>query len=405
MSGLVEKFENKRVILWGYGLEGKSSERFLKTYCNTKEITVFEGNRENLPIDDYDFVIKSPGVPYIYTNEPKITSQTEMFLSEFGGRTIGITGTKGKSTTTSMIYKILKDNLNGQVCLLGNIGIPCLDAYEDMRNGAVAVYEMSCHQLANNTVSPHIAVFLNLFEDHLDYYKTRERYFEAKAHIAKYQSDEDYFIFGETVPKIDTKATKIMIPSVGEEDFDLEVLGGHNQWNAKVACEIANKLFNIGDSDIRKSLKQFSGLPHRLEKFATINGITFYDDSISTIPEATISAIESVKDVKTVIVGGMDRGIDYSPLVDAVPSYKDINFIFCYESGKRVLKEIMETALKKSISVDNCYFVEDLKAAALLAKEKTTTGSVVMSPAAASYGYFKNFEQRGDFFKSCILEN
>lgn len=394
MSYLTDKFENKTVLLWGYGLEGKSSENFLKKYCNTIKVDVFEGTRDDLPIDDYDYVIKSPGVPYIYVDEPKITSQTELFLEEFKDRTIGITGTKGKSTTTSMIYKVLKENLSEKVCLLGNIGIPCLDAYEEMVNGAIGVYEMSCHQLANNTVSPHIAIFLNLFEDHLDYYKTRERYFEAKAHIAGYQTENDYFLSGETVPGIETKAKKILIDSNIDEEYELEILGEHNQWNAKVVSYLATKLFDIDASAVRQSLKTFNGLPHRLEKFAVINNVTYYDDSISTIPEATLSAIRSIKDLKTLIIGGMDRGIDYSPLIKAIPSYTELNFIFCYESGKRIYDSVQEYS--------NCRYVNDLKEAVELAKKITADGSVVMSPAAASYGYFKNFAERGDYFKKCV---
>lgn len=394
MSKLTEKFENKKVLLWGYGLEGKSSENFLKKYCNVSKIEIYEGSRDSLPIDDYDYIIKSPGVPYIYTNEPKMTSQTELFLEEFKDRTIGITGTKGKSTTTSMIYKVLKENLSQKVCLLGNIGIPCLDAYEDMLDGAVGVYEMSCHQLANNTISPHIAIFLNLFEDHLDYYKTRDKYFEAKTHISKHQTSGDYLLYGESVPYFETKANKILIDSNVSEKYELEIIGDHNQWNAKVVDILANQLFNIDESKIRESLKSFYGLPHRLEKFASINGVTYYDDSISTIPEASLSAINSINDLKTIIIGGMDRGIDYSVLIDAIPLYSDINFIFCYESGKRIYESVKE--------YENCMYVEDLKGAVHIAKKITAAGAVVMSPAAASYGYFKNFSERGDFFKDCV---
>lgn len=394
MSKLSSKFENKRVLLWGYGREGKSSERFLNLYCNPSCVEVFEGKREDLPIDDYDYVIKSPGVPYIYTNEPKITSQTQMFLEEFAGQTIGITGTKGKSTTTSMLYKVLKDCLPSKVCLLGNIGLPCLDSYEDMMNGAIGVYEMSCHQLANNTLSPHVAVFLNLYEDHLDYYQTRERYFEAKAHIAYFQKDTDYLFVGETVPAIKTDARVIKVDPFTEDRFKLNILGSHNQWNAQVVKDIATLVYDCKEDRVEKALEEFYGLPHRLEKFTTLNGVKYFDDSISTIPEATISAIESVKDAKTVIVGGMDRGIDYDPLIETIQKRSDINFILCYASGARILESVKDCP--------NVQYVENLKDATALSKKITATGSVIMSPAAASYGYFKNFEERGDFFKECV---
>lgn len=394
LSTLSSKFENKRVLLWGYGREGKSSERFLNLYCNPACVEVFEGKRDDLPIDDFDYVIKSPGVPYIYTDEPKITSQTQMFLEEFAAQTIGITGTKGKSTTTSMLYKVLKDCLPSKVCLLGNIGLPCLDYYEDMKNGAVGVYEMSCHQLANNTLSPHVAIFLNLFEDHLDYYKTRDRYFEAKAHIAYFQKEDDYLFVGETVPNIKTDARVIKVDAFDEERYKLNVLGNHNQWNAEVVKSVATLVYGCDEDQVKKSLESFTGLPHRLEKFKTIGDVKFFDDSISTIPEATISAIESVKDAKTVIVGGMDRGIDYGPLIETIKERKDINFILCYASGKRILDFVKDCP--------NVQYVEDLKTATDLSKKITAAGSIIMSPAAASYGYFKNFEERGDYFKECV---
>lgn len=398
MNSIVDKFDGKKVLIWGYGVEGKSAEKFLNTYCNVSKMEIFEGKLEDLPIEDYDYVIKSPGIPYIYENEPKMTSLTQLFLEEFKDQTIGITGTKGKSTTTSMIYKVLSDCLDRKVCLLGNIGIPCLDAYEDMKAGALAVYEMSCHQLANNTTSPHIAVFLNLYEDHLDYYKTKDKYFKAKTHITVYQNENDILLRGENVPFIDTAAKLIDIAQFDHKKYELKVLGIHNQWNAEVAFLIATGLFDCDKDAVLKSISEFNGLPHRLEHFLTTqDGISFYDDSISTIPEATLNAIESVKDAKTVIVGGMDRGIDYSILTEGIKNYKNIHFILCYESGKRIYESVSLCS--------NITLTENLKTAVDIAMRITKSGSCILSPAAASYGYFKNFEERGEVFKNYVKSN
>jgi len=394
MSDIAAKFEGKKVLLWGYGREGKASFEFLEKYSHPSSVDIFEGALDALPKDEYDFIIKSPGVPYIYTNEPKMTSMTELFLEEFRDQTIGITGTKGKSTTTSMLYQVLNDNLSKKVCLLGNIGIPSIEAYEDMKNGAIAVYEMSCHQLANNIVSPHISVFLNLFEDHLDYYGTRDKYFEAKAHIAMYQGTSDYLITGENVPYIDTKAQIIKVPYITNHKYSLSILGEHNQQNAEVVYWIATNIFGCDSDKVLRSLEEFKGLPHRLEYFATIDGVNFYDDSISTIPEATINAFESVPDPKTVIVGGMDRGIDYDILIDAIKDRQDINFILCYSSGERIYKEVNKLC--------NVILVSNLDDAVKKARIITKNGDCILSPAAASYGYFKNFEERGEYFKGLI---
>ena len=394
--GITDKFYNKKVLLWGYGAEGKASEHFLKKYCQPELVEVYEGKKEALPIEDYDYVIKSPGVPYIYTDEPKMTSMTELFLEEFRDQTIGITGTKGKSTTTSMLYKVLSENLDRKVCLLGNIGIPSIDAYEEMKNGAIAVYEMSCHQLANNAVSPHIAVFLNLYEDHLDYYHTKEAYFEAKSHIAYYQTDSDYLYCGSNVPHIDTDASVIVVPDIDSAKYELNIPGLHNQWNADVVLNIACERFGVAKEAALKSLNGFNGLPHRLEKFASIDGVDWYDDSISTIPEATVNAIKSVYNTNCVIVGGMDRGIDYRGLLDEVRKRQDIRFVLCYATGERLLNDLS--------GCDNVIYVPDLLEAVKWAKNNVKEGAVILSPAAASYGYFKNFVERGEKFKELVLQ-
>lgn len=392
---IIEKFDGKKVLLWGYGAEGKSSQDFLSRCCAPELVSVYEGTREELPLSDYDIIIKSPGVPGNYRSEPKITSQTQLFLEEFGDRTIGITGTKGKSTTTAMLYEVLKDGLKSGACLLGNIGIPCLDAYEDMASSdKIAVFEMSCHQLFNNTVSPHIAVFLNLFEDHLDYYGNRENYFFAKSNISLHQKEGDYLFAGTTVPFIKTLATRVDVQDVNEYKYDMKVLGIHNQFNAEVIYRIATDIFGIEPSKVLNSIRNFNALPHRLQYFVTLDGVRYYDDSISTIPEASISAIESVQDAKTLIIGGMDRGIDYGVLIEAIKAYSDINFVCCYESGERIYKEVS--------GCQNAYLVKDLGEAVKMAKEITTAGSCILSPAAASYGYFKNFMDRGDSFQRLV---
>lgn len=396
MSDIVAKFDSKRVLLWGYGIEGRAADRFLHQYCRASKVVIFEGKRQELPYDDFDIIIKSPGVPYIYENDPKLTSLTQLFLEEFRDQTIGITGTKGKSTTTSMLYKVLNENYDGQVCLLGNIGIPCIDAYEQMKNGAIAVFEMSCHQLANNTVSPHIGIFLNLYEDHLDYYKTEDAYFKAKAHLSSFMTAKDYLFIGRTVPGLNTLARRFPIEDFTSDKYKLKVLGLHNQQNADVVYHVATDLFDCDPKKVIASLEDFDGLSHRLEHFETIGEVDYFDDSISTIPEATINAIESVKNARTVIVGGMDRGIDYMPLIECIKSRADVNFILCYASGLRIYVQVRDCP--------NVFLTDDLKEAVAKAKETTAAGAVILSPAAASYGYFKNFEERGECFKSYVRE-
>ena len=391
---IVEELNNKRILIWGYGREGKSTEQFLKRECKDASVDIFEGKWEGINEDNYDFIIKSPGIVMIEDDE-KVISQTELFLKEFGHQVIGITGTKGKSTTSAMLYKVLSDLSQKKVVLVGNIGKPCLDYYEEITPDTIVVFEMSCHQLMHTKRSPHIAVFLNLYEEHLDYYGTMEAYFAAKSNVTKYQKKGDYVYLGENVPYISTDAERIVIPRKDFYRYGMNILGEHNQYNAEFVHEIAVDRFGCTEDEVRASLQEFEGLPHRLQFIGIKDGIKFYDDSISTIPEAAISAANSIPLVQTIILGGMDRGINYDVLTGFIRERSDLKFICAYESGKRIFDEAGERG--------NLFYKEDLKGAVELAKQITDKDKAcVLSPAAASYGYFMNFEERGDVFKEYV---
>ncbi len=392
---IIDKLKGKRILIWGYGREGQSTERFLKRCCKPASVEIFEGKRDGFNEDDYDWIVKSPGIVYHEANL-KYLSQTEIFLEEYRDRVIGITGTKGKSTTSSMLYSVLKECSGKKVIILGNIGQPCLDYFQEVDEDTLVVFEMSCHQLAHCEVSPHIAIFLNFYEEHLDYYETVERYFRAKSNIARYQKEGDYFFKGDNVPEIETRAQVIAMERQCAQQFDLKVLGEHNIYNAQFVHYIAVKLFGCDENEVLESMKRFKGLPHRLEHIGDVNGVAFYDDSISTIPEATISAIESVPNVQTVLIGGMDRGINYDVLIRFIKENDQYKFICMYDSGKRIFDAVGECV--------QCRYVPDLELAVEEAKQITERGKTcVLSPAAASYGYFKNFEERGEVFKQYVL--
>ncbi|MEE3468158.1 MAG: Mur ligase family protein, partial [Eubacterium sp.] len=214
-----ERFRDKHILIWGYGREGKSTEAFFRRHPVAASVEISEGKPDEVDFSAYDYVFKSPG---IRLSDPirvdakltgKLTSQTELFIETFRERVIGITGTKGKSTTTSLLHHVLKTCLETQTgapdaagsaagtsgtaglrtaYLVGNIGVPCLDYFDEMAAGdAIAVFELSCHQLAYARVSPHWSIFLNLYEDHLDFYGDRKTYFTAKRHITEFQTSED----------------------------------------------------------------------------------------------------------------------------------------------------------------------------------------------------------------------
>ena len=396
MLNIKERFNDKKILIWGYGREGKSTESFLKTHCSPKSIDIFEGKRDGFDEESYDIIFKSPGIVMLEDND-RFTSQTEIFLECFRDQTVGITGTKGKSTTSAMLAKVLSDCTERNVILLGNIGLPCLDRYDDIDSDSIVVFEMSCHQLVNTKVSPHIAVLLNLYEEHLDYYGTMEAYFGAKKNITLHQHEGDRLFVGDNVPKVETAAGVTVINTEEVGEYILKIPGEHNYINAEFVYRIAQDVFGADGEDIKQSMAQFEGLPHRLQYIGENKGIRFYDDSISTIPHATIAALTALPDTDTVLIGGMDRGIDYDELISYIKTHPGVKYIFAYETGKRIYDEVS--------SCPECYYEEDLEAAVKLAVDLTTPGRIcLLSPAAASYGYFKNFEHRGEMFKQYALK-
>lgn len=427
--------ENKSVCILGFGREGKSTYNILTKYCSPSAIAVADINKiDDLPesvelicgedyqksLDNFDLVFKSPGI--VLEKQPSelkclITSETQVFFEVYREQIIGITGTKGKSTVTSLIYHILKES--GKDCrIAGNIGIPVFDIAESMTDETIVVCELSCHQLEYMTVSPATAIFLNLFEEHLDHYGTMERYYNAKKNIYLYQKEYDCLLINSDIApqnssdllqyiyEISAENAKAeiyvhdgIVKQESHEDYiiptdKIKLLGIHNHYNIAVAYFITS--FYVEPEEFEKALCTFNPLAHRLEYVDTVNGIRWYDDSISTACATAIEAVKSVPNVKTILVGGMDRGIDYTTLVDFLKS-TDINVI-CMEASGRRIYNIAENA-------ENFRYVPHLEDAVKLASEITSSGaSCVMSPASASYGIFKNFEERGDVFKSLVAE-
>ncbi|MBO4882639.1 MAG: UDP-N-acetylmuramoyl-L-alanine--D-glutamate ligase [Lachnospiraceae bacterium] len=405
-----ELFEGKRILIWGYGREGKSTEKWLSEHTSPRSVTIFEGKPEEMLAgagEDADIIIKSPGIvwPPKGADETacdkissKITSQTEIFLREYRMKTVGVTGTKGKSTTVSMLAHVLGELSGKKVILAGNIGLPCLDYYDDAAGDSIVVLELSCHQLKDARTAPHISVFLDLYEEHLDYYGTMDAYFEAKSHIVTRQAEGDRAYIGENVPELVSASEQIrVIPDAGDIDgIELSLFGDHNKINAYFVKKICCDEFGLSDSDVLESLKNFEALPHRMKKIGSFGGRNWYDDSISTIPEAAISAAESIPDAQVILVGGMDRGISYSVLENYMKEHSEYRFICMYATGERIVKELGE-------SLPNVCYAADLEAAVNKAYEITDPGrGCVLSPAAASYGYFKNFEERGQVFEELV---
>lgn len=435
---ILEHLKNKKIAIVGFGREGKSTYKFIRKYLNNQELEILDGNEKLLELNEelkndknlkiitgknyldnlekYDLIIKSPGVKFkdldISKFEDKITSQLGLTLDFYKQNVIGITGTKGKSTTTSLIFKVLKDQ-GYDAYLLGNIGIPIFDYIEKFNENSKLVIEMAALQLEYVKTSPHIGIILNLFEEHLDFFKSKEHYFLAKLNMFKYQDNSDYGLYtssNETLDKYVQNGNYITNLIDINKEFKIEnnyviydnkkiydsnserlLLGKHN---------LTNIMFVLGLSELLKldlqktinTINQFKPLEHRMEYVATINGVKYYNDAIATIPEATINCVEALKDVDTIIFGGMDRGIDYNDLIDFFNKSKIKNFICMPDTGYKIGKEIKSK---------NVYMVETLEDAVKKAKE-VTKNICVMSPAASSYNAFKNFEEKGRIYKELI---
>jgi UDP-N-acetylmuramoyl-L-alanine---L-glutamate ligase len=462
MNKELKKFENKSILVLGFGREGESGLRFLQKHSlgkkigvadrlefkslpkkqrtlleKNKKITLYLGKDYLKALKQYQIIIKSPGIadkiiaPYI-TRKQIITSQTEIFLTKHRSNTIGITGTKGKGTTASLIYKILKDN-KIKTELIGNIGKPALDYFDrptwptadKVRGlGAFFVYELSSHQLKNLKISPHIAVFLNIYPEHLDYYKNFQEYFSAKKNIAKWQGKNDYFIFNADFRELkkiagQSKAKKktfgkartnncffdqknIFLRSPELRKFrrkHIPLPGEHFAYDVMAALLVSD-IFNIPNSSVEKSIKQFKGLPHRLEFVGEFKNIKFYNDSLATVPEAAIYALDALKNVDTIILGGFDRGVDFKKLALKIKEKNIKNFIFFPDSGKRIWREIKKQKLNNS---HQYFFTNNMKEAIKIAIKHTKVGKTcLLSPASPSFGIFKDYADRGNQFKKYI---
>lgn len=432
----IKDLKDKEILILGMGREGSDSFVFLrhifpkkkiyiadrkelkdfnadtrKTLKKDKNLEMILGENYLENIKRFDVIIKTPGISlsdikkYLRT-KTKLSSQADIFFDNCPGMIIGVTGTKGKSTTSSLIYSALKEaGLNAY--LVGNIETPSLGFLLKAKKDDIFVYELSSHQLQGLKKSPHIAIFLNIYPEHLDYYESMKEYFSAKANIARFQNQNDYFIFNPGFKKIKelaktVKSKKIPIDSANFSDFfknNGQMAKITHADNLSAVLEVC-KIMKIKEDKIIKAFKKFKRPKHRLEFIGEYDGLRFYDDSISTIPEAAIFAMDSLGDnVETLIAGGFDRGIKHDKLARRIIKSNIKNLILFPGSGKRIWKEI-EKLGKKGI---NHVFVDNMESAVDHCFKLTSKGKIcLLSPASPSFGIFKDYKERGDLFKKYI---
>jgi UDP-N-acetylmuramoylalanine--D-glutamate ligase len=431
MKALLERYlYGGKVLLLGFGREGQSTYRFLRQhfpdmsvaiadYNHNPDLTMTSGNNSLVlhlgknyldAIDNYDVIIKSPGVQlrshqHILQNKT-LLSQAGLFMERYGRQIIGITGTKGKSTTSSLIFHILNES-GRDALLVGNIGKPAFDFINKINEETLIVFELSAHQLEYVQHAPHIAILLNIFEEHLDYFSGMDAYVRAKMNITRYQQNGDHLIFDKENERI-AHQLKLFAPVAHLHPIDLSALsnidsgalaGHHNQKNiaaARHACQLAG----ISESKVKSAIKSFKTLEHRLEWVGNFCGRDFYNDSISTIPESTIEAVKTIDKTYMLILGGFDRRINYDSLVKFLAK-SDVQFLlFTGDAGWRMARLFAPFCrIDQQVVV-----VEKFEEIQRYFNRIPRGRACLLSPAASSYDAFKNFEERGNVYKK-MAEN
>ncbi len=416
----------KRVLILGYGREGHSTLRWFGHALPDIALGIadknealageFQKKNDNVALylgphyldaaDTYEVIVKSPGIalPDRIFEQKTVLSQTSLFLEKFRRQIIGITGTKGKSTTAALTAHIL-NRCGKAALLLGNIGTPAFDMLPEISPETTVVYELSGHQLRDVNTSPHIAVLTNIFPEHLDFFKSFEAYARAKRNNFRFQTPGDVAIDGTLFQQSDYN-DDILLQAFYRftgASLPLERLkkisplkGKHNLFNAILAIAAAHAN-GISINEALEAVNSFRPLPHRLEYAGTYGGITFFNDSISTVPQSAVAAVKSIGKVDVLLLGGYDRGIDYSGLAAFLAKEKIPYLFFLGKAGK-----VMYELLKKTGTSSQMFLTEYMEEAMKKIKSLPEVKTVLLSPAAASYDAFHNFEHRGDTFKALV---
>ena len=448
--------KNRKVAIIGLGVSNIPLIDYMHKY--DAKVTVFD-NRiiEDIPKDtikkitDYamdfsfgpnnlsklkgfDIVFRSPSclptVPELVEEANRgaiITTEIELLMKLCPGKVIGVTGSDGKTTTTSLIYEILK--AGGFNCYLGgNIGTPLFTKLEEMTPEDIVVLELSSFQLMGMEISPDISVITNITPNHLNVHSSYEEYIDAKKNVFKYQNED-----GIVVLNYDTELTKeaakeangkvIFFSSQNKLDDGIildgdtikecndklrrhilntnlvNLKGTHNYENICAAIAATKSLVDIETAV--KAVKEFKGVQHRLEFIRKIDGVKWYNDSIGTSPTRTIAGVNSFAERIVLIAGGYDKHLDYTPIAKPILE-KVSKLILIGDTAPKIFDAVKEEAEKqnKDLPIYMCDKFEDV---VTTAKKIAKSGEIVLfSPASASFDMFRNFEERGNKFKELV---
>ena len=437
-----------KIAIAGYGLEGKQNYKYFNKPGN--DLTIVD-EREDIDIpsdakyitgdgvyDDmsqFDMVIRTAGLSPLKIKKAKLVwSATNEFFAKCKAPIIGVTGTKGKGTTSSFITSILRAS-GKKVHLVGNIGVPALSVLPDIRSEDFVVYEMSSFQLWDIKYSPHIAVVLIIEPDHLDVHTDFEDYIKAKSNIRRWQNLNDICIYHPSNP-FSQKIASVTLATIDQttkgdylnnihrygikddglvyikDDFFytndrkicpiscVKLPGKHNLENACAAMSAVLELkLDISDNQFAEGLRSFTGLPHRLKYVSEINNVKFYDDSISTTPGSAIAAIKSFTSPKILILGGSYKGGDFTDLVKEIKKSNIRQIILMGDEANRIEQFLKDAGIVKYVNLERCSMFEIVSKAAAAASPGDV---VILSPACASFGMFKNYQDRGKKFINAV---
>jgi UDP-N-acetylmuramoylalanine--D-glutamate ligase len=462
---LLTKLRDKAILILGLGREGGATFSFLRTLFPQKQLGLADqaalgqlsaSLQEAIRADahvrlhlgsdylanllDYDVIIKSPGIPPTLpaiqqaANAGKlITSQTAIFFANCPAKIVGVTGTKGKSTTASLIRDMLL--VGGyDTHLVGNIGQPPLALLSQARAETIFVCELSSYQLEGLRQSPHIAVLLNIVPEHLDYHGSFAHYLEAKQTITRYQSARDYLVYNaasETSRQVAAETLAQRFPfslegplvtgcfvaesdivycsSAGQREAVVQVkevplVGMFNLQNVLAAVAVG-KLLGVPTEAIADAVRHFQPLEHRLELVGTYRGVTFYNAAIATVPQATIAHLEALgQDVQTILLGGYDRHLDFSGLGERLADSQVKTLILFPTTGRRIWEALCRER-ESAPALPQAFFVQDMEEAVRLAYHHTENGKIcLLSPASPSFGLFRDYQERGNLFKRYVQQ-
>jgi UDP-N-acetylmuramoylalanine--D-glutamate ligase len=438
----------KKILILGLGKEGISAANFLG---GKNEISITDEKPEKelkqslgevkakfnffpsakIPQNTtFDLAVRSPG---FHLNHPlvnlarkrgaEITSVTKIFFDLCPAKIIGVTGTKGKGTTSTLIQKILEQEK--ECFLAGNIGLAALEILPKLTAKDYAILELSSFQLVDLTKSPHVAVVLMITSEHLDWHTSKAEYVRAKEPLVRFQSAGDYAVINGDFPRSRTFSAltaarvffvstekksngvyvengKIISEISGREKIietaKILLPGAHNLQNVAAAVAVA-KILNISNANIAKVLSSFRGLEHRLEFVRDLNGVEFYNDSFSTTPETAIAAVKAFGRPKVLIVGGSSKKSDFSKLASVIAGDKTVKTLI---SIGREGPQIAGLVLKKGGFKGNIIKGDsNMESIVKQAYDAAKNGDIVLlSPACASFDMFKNYMDRGNQFKS-----